>query len=66
MGEEEEVVSAMSTIITNVGTIVTGAIDWMGDYLSVITASGNEILLLFVLIPVVGLGIGLVRRMIRI
>lgn len=56
----------MAGIITSVGTIVTGAIGWMGQFLATITTAGNEILLLFVLIPLVGLGIGLVKRLIRV
>lgn len=58
--------TALSTILTNIGSVVTSAITWMGDYLSLITKSGNEILFVFVAIPLVGLGIGLVRRMINI
>lgn len=62
----EGAVSALSTILTNIGSVVTSAITWMGDYLSLITKSGNEILFVFTVIPLVGLGIGLVRRMISI
>ena len=56
----------LSTILTNVGSIVTAAISWMGDFVSSITATGNEILLLFVLVPLVGLGVGLLKRMISV
>lgn len=56
----------MSTILTAVGSVVTAAISWMGSFLSVITAEGNEILLLFIIIPVVGLGIGLLQRLINL
>ena len=62
----EGAASALSTIITNIGSVVTGAIGWMGDYLGLITQSGNEILFVFTVIPLVGLGIGLIRRMINI
>lgn len=56
----------MEAILLNVGQVVTAAIEWMGDFLGVITATGNEILLLFVIIPVVGLGIGLLQRLINL
>lgn len=56
----------MEAILLNVGQVVTAAISWMGSFLSVITAEGNEILLLFIIIPVVGLGIGLLQRLINL
>lgn len=56
----------MATILTAVGSVVAAAISWMGSFLSVITAEGNEILLLFIIIPVVGLGIGLLQRLINL
>lgn len=56
----------MESILLNVGQVVTASIVWMGNFLSVITAAGNEILLLFVIIPVVGLGIGLLQRLINL
>lgn len=56
----------LSTILTNIGSVVTSAITWMGDYLGLITKSGNEILFIFCSIPLVGLGVGLVRRMMNI
>lgn len=56
----------MADIITAVGSIVTGAVSWMGSFIGTITAAGNEILLLFVLLPIVGLGIGLLKRMLHV
>ncbi|MEA4896590.1 MAG: hypothetical protein VB064_15205 [Oscillospiraceae bacterium] len=58
--------TAFETLLSNAGNIVTGAVTWMGTFLHTITAPGNEILLLFTLLPIVGLGIGLVRRMLHI
>lgn len=58
--------SGMATILSSVTSIVTSAVSWMGSFLSTITTSGNEILLLFVLIPIVGLGIGLLRRLMNL
>lgn len=65
-GSEGGTVSALSTLLANITSVVEEAIDWMGSYLSLITTSGNEILFVFVAIPLVGLGIGLVRRMISL
>lgn len=62
----EGAVTGMSGILTTVGDVVTSAIGWMGDFASLITAEGNEIMLLFVLLPLVGLGIGLLKRMISL
>lgn len=56
----------LSTILSSIGSVVTSAITWMGDYLSLITKQGNEILFIFCVIPIVGLGVGLVRRMMNI
>lgn len=56
----------MATLLTSAGSIVTAAIGWMADFLATIMAPGNEILLLFTLLPLVGLGVGLTKRMLRV
>lgn len=56
----------MSAVLTNVSSIVTSAISWLTSYIGVVTAQGNELLLLFVCVPLVGLGVGLLRRMISL
>lgn len=56
----------MSTLITTVGSIVTAAAGWVSTFVGTITASGNEILQLFILLPLVGLGIGLLKRLIKV
>lgn len=61
-----ETLTGLPLIISNVGSVVTGAVSWMGSFLGTITASGNEVLLLFCLLPIVGLGIGLVKRMLHV
>lgn len=58
--------TAMASIITSVGTVVTAGISWMGSYVTAITSSGNEIILLFVCFPLIGAGIGLLKRMISL
>lgn len=56
-------VSVMSTIITNIGSLVTGAVSWVGSFVTAITS--NDLLLLFVIISFVGLGVGLIKRIIK-
>lgn len=57
----------IATLLSGVGDLVTGAVGWVGDYVSTITASGNEVLLLMVVaVPLVGLGVGLLRRLFRV
>lgn len=54
----------LSTMLTNVGTFITSAIGWVGDFLEPITS--NPVLFTFVVaVPLVGLGVGLLNRMIR-
>ena len=56
----------MSSFITTVSAIVTAAIGWMGDYIGAITAEGNEMLMFFLALPLVGTGIGLIKRLISV
>lgn len=62
-----EPVSGISAAISAVGSLVSGAVSWLGSYVSAITASGNDILLLMVVaVPLVGLGVGLLKRLFRV
>lgn len=54
----------MSSIITDVTSLVTAASGWITSYVGVIT--GSPLLLMFVITSFVGLGVGLLRRLIRI
>lgn len=54
----------MSTILGDVTTMVTSAIEWIGSYAEAIT--GNPLLLMFVIVSFVGLGVGLIRRLISL
>lgn len=55
--------NTLAAIISSIGSVVTAAATWITTYLGVITAEGNEILLLFVLFGFVGTGIGLIKRL---
>lgn len=60
----EPTVTAMDNLITNVGKVVTAGMDWLGDAVTAVTSSGNELLLLFCCVGFIGTGIGLMRRII--
>lgn len=54
----------MSALITATTSVVTAAIGWMGDFADAIAA--NDILVLGVVaVPLVGLGAGLLGRLLR-
>lgn len=53
----------MNTIMTAVSAIVSEAIKWIGQFTAAIT--GNPLLLAFVVVSFVGLGVGLIRRIIH-
>lgn len=54
----------MDSLITNVGKVVSAGMDWLGEAVTTVTASGNELLLLCVTVGFIGTGIGLMRRLI--
>lgn len=56
-------VSAMDSLISNISSLVTAGVGWVGEFVTKIT--GTPLLLLFVVTPFVGLGIGLIRRIIH-
>ena len=53
----------MSTLLTNVGTILTSAVGWVTTCINCINASGNELLLLAVILPFVGYGVHLLKML---
>lgn len=63
---EGTTVSVMATILTAITAVVNASIGWMTSFLGVITAEGNEILLLFVIFGFVGTGVGLLRRLMHV
>lgn len=56
--------ATMATIVGDVGTIVTEAVGWIGEYAAAIVA--NPIIEMFVIVSFVGLGVGLINRLIRL
>lgn len=53
----------MATILSYVTLVVEAAASWIGEFISVATTAGNELLLVFMILPLVGLGIGLLKRL---
>lgn len=57
-------VSAMTTLLTGIGSFFTQSVEWVGDVLTVIT--GNPALLILVIaMPVIGFSVGLLNRLIK-
>lgn len=54
----------MDAILTTITAIFTAAIGWVGTVASTIAAT--PMLLLFVSIPLVGLGVGLFKRLLNV
>ena len=54
----------LATILSAASEIVSEALTWVGDVAATITST--PLILLFVLVAFVGLGVGLIRRMIRL
>lgn len=54
----------MEAALTSIDSVVTKCIEWVGDWMTCI--SGQPILMLFLLMPLVGIGVGFIKRLIRI
>lgn len=57
-------VGSMAAILGNITSLVTSAVSWIGSYIGVITA--NPFIMLFIIMSVVGLGIGLLSRLLHL
>lgn len=55
---------SVSSIVTHVTTLVTEAVKWVGSFIEVITS--NPLILTFVLVSFVGLGVGLIKRLVKV
>ncbi len=54
----------MEAILSAVSSVFTSAIDWVGTVASTVTST--PILLVFAIIPLVGLGVGLFKRLLSV
>lgn len=59
-----EPVTGLAAVIAAITSVVTATVGWITSYMGAITAAGNELLLVFFAIPLVGLGIGAIKRLI--
>lgn len=62
--EGEVTKMAISELLTQSSSIVTSALQWVGQVVDTITS--NPLLLLFVILALVGLGVGLVARLLHV
>lgn len=60
----QETPVAIATILSNVSSLVTEAVKWVGSFVGAITS--NPLILMFVIVAFVGLGVGLIRRLVRL
>lgn len=60
----EPTVTTMTAIISALTEVFTAVIGYVGTVATTIT--GQPLLLLFVLIPLIGLGVGLFRRLLNV
>lgn len=61
---ETTTTTTVATIVSDAGSIVTSGLGWVSQVVSTVT--GNPLILLFVILPLVGLGVGLFRRLINV
>ena len=54
----------LSGLLTDIGSIFTSAIGWVGSVASEV--AGEPTLLLWFLLPLVGLGVGMFKRLVRL
>ena len=59
--EGETTVMAIADLLSNAGNIVSSGLEWVTQVVNTITS--NPLILLFALLGLVGLGIGLVKRL---
>lgn len=56
--------ASVSSVLTDVGTVVTQAMSWAASVAEMIVST--PIVMVFVSVALVGLGVGLIRRMISL
>lgn len=56
----------MAALLSTITSIVTSVVGWVTSFIGVITASGNEFLLLMLLVPIIGFAVGILRRLINL
>ena len=59
-----EVAYSIASMISDIGSFVTGSVSWVGSFVGAIT--GNPLILGFVLVALIGTGIGVITRLIHV
>ncbi len=54
----------ISTMLTDIGSWVTSSVTWVSEFVGAITE--NKLILGFVLVALIGTGIGVINRLIRV
>lgn len=57
-------VGTLATILADAGSMVTSSVNWIGSFVGAITS--NPLIEAFVIVSFVGLGIGLIQRLVRV
>lgn len=55
---------AISNMLSDITSMVTSSITWISDFVGAITS--NQLILGFVLVALIGTGVGLINRLIRV
>lgn len=59
-------VTGMASLLSTITSVVTAVVGWVTSFIGVITAEGNEFLLLMLIVPVIGFAVGILRRLINL
>lgn len=62
----EPAITGMAALLSTITSIVTSVVGWVTSFIGVITAEGNEFLLLMLLVPIIGFAVGILRRLINL
>lgn len=55
---------SISTMLTDIGSWVTSSVTWVAEFVGAIT--DNKLILGFVLVALIGTGIGVIKRLIHV
>lgn len=55
---------SISTMLTDIGGWVTNSVTWVGEFVGAIT--DNKLILGFVLVSLIGTGVGIINRLIHV
>lgn len=61
---QSETAYSISNMLTDVGLWVTNSVTWVGEFVGAITS--NKLILGFVLVALIGTGIGVINRLIHV